>query len=100
MAIEQTSYLYEALIRFGPDGFVAAHQVSMARYVNTDTGEVISESERPAEPVSADAITTLIGNEAVAMAAQITAQTARISQLETELTAAREASDAAPGEGA
>jgi len=89
MAIEKTSFLYEALIRFGPQGYEGSHQIWTDRYIDTVTDEIISEKQRPAEPLAEAAIVDLVGGQALVMAGQITAleaelaaKVARIGELE------------------
>jgi hypothetical protein len=61
MTIERTSHLHEILIRFGPDGYRGAHVIDLERVV--DGGELISERELPARPVTQAEIGPIIGAE-------------------------------------
>jgi len=69
--IEKNSYLYEVPIRYDANGYVGSHQIWIDRYIDTDTGEVISEQQRAAEPLAEAAIIDLVGEQAVVMAQQI-----------------------------
>lgn len=53
------SYLYELLIRFGPDGLRGAHAIDMIRVTEGKT--VLTENELPARAVSVEEFAELLG---------------------------------------
>ncbi len=63
MALERSKYLYEVLLRFRPNSFAGAHQIYVEQIVDSETGEILSETAGMAEPVSDEAISELIGSE-------------------------------------
>jgi len=71
MAILQKTHLYEVLIRFGADGFQGAHQRDLTLVQDEISGQVFSESEGPAMPLSREAIADLMDAQIVPMAQQI-----------------------------
>lgn len=88
MAIQTKTYLYEALIRFGEDGYAGSHQVHMQKVWDDSTGEVLAESEMPARPISDTAVADLVGEQALLMGEQITALQAERDELASRLKTA------------
>lgn len=80
MDITKQDFLYEVLIRFDVDGFVAAHQICVEKYIDKTTGEVLSEKQGAPMPLSADKIKDLLGEEITGMAQKITELEARMEQ--------------------
>lgn len=69
--IEETTHLYEVLLRFGQAGLAGAHQRNLTAVTNTVTGQVYSAVEGPPEPVSPEALAGLVDPQVPVMAAQI-----------------------------
>lgn len=71
MAIEETTHLYEVLLRFGPQGLIGAHQCRWDRAVNTETGRVYKDEPLPPEPVTPEALAGLVDPQVPLLAAQV-----------------------------
>lgn len=80
MDIAKQDFLYEVLLRFDVDGFVAAHQIHVEKYVDNATGEVISEKQGAPMPLLADEIKGLLGEEVVGMALKVSELETRVEQ--------------------
>ncbi|WP_435656101.1 hypothetical protein [Brucella pituitosa] len=85
MALERKKYLYEVLLRFHPQGFAGAHQIHAEQIVDSDTGDVLSETAGMAEPVTDDAVSTLIGSESLALLARISELESLVENLSQQL---------------
>lgn len=94
--IEKTSFLYEVLLRFGPDGLSGAHAIDMVRIVDTGSGEVIAENEELARPITQAEVSDILGAETAGMIEQIGRLEAEVAELTAQLDATR--SEAQPVE--
>lgn len=82
MPIEKTSYIYEILVRGAPDGvFAGAHQVSVERVVDTDTGDVLSEQVLPARELDPAQVAGVLGAAFGDLAGQLTQARAELAQM-------------------
>lgn len=85
MALERKKHLYEVLLRFSSNGFVGAHQIYAEQIIDSDTGDVLSETAGMAEPVSDDAVSTLIGSENLTLLARISELESIVENLSQQL---------------
>lgn len=79
--MQDTTFLYEVLLRGNETGLVGAHVVRMRR-ITDDSGVVLVDQPGPAEPLNVSEVAGVLGGFAGA-AAQVT-------ELSTELATARE----------
>lgn len=68
MSLVQQTYLYEVLARYSAAGLEGCHKIEITRIVNTDTGEVLSESLGSAVAISQAEAATLISTATLAPA--------------------------------
>ena len=81
--MKRETFLYEVMLRFGPEGLVGAHQIDLERV--SDGEEIVAEKELPATAITSEQATALIGEQVATMAAQISALTAERDNLRTRL---------------
>lgn len=100
MGISKTTHLYEVLLRFGPDGLVAAHQKNLERVADDETGQVYFESETLPVAITARQAQEAIGKESAMLTNQIAALAAERDNLaelslslEKRLSGAKEQAD-------
>lgn len=84
MALKKTTHLYEVMLRFGADGFQAAHMVEIETV--TEGERVISATELPAQPVTEKEARSLIGAQSAKLVE--TADKARAAAHEADKRAA------------
>lgn len=61
MAYDKRTYLYEILLRFGPEGLAGSHVIDMEEVYDTKTGEVLTAKELEARPIAADEVGEYLG---------------------------------------
>lgn len=86
MDITKQDFLYEVLLRFDEGGFVAAHQIRVEKYIDKETGEVLSEKQGAPMPLSAGEIESILGAEMTGMTEQIAELEARLEESQTQFT--------------
>ncbi len=84
--IQDQTFPYELLVRFGPDGTPVGAHVQYLRRITLD-GEIIKDDVQPAQPIGiGDFPTSAIMSDATQDAlAKVTAQTAQITALNGQL---------------
>lgn len=88
MTIEKNTARYELLIRFDEDGQVkGSHEIHQTVVRDTDTGEVLSSKEGPAQPVDPASVSDVLGEHNAALVAQV----ASVEQERDDVNAARDA---------
>lgn len=88
MNIVRQNYLYELLVRGGPDGGLAgAHQIFAERVLDADTGEVLSERQTPAQPLDPAHAGSVVGEHFATLASELAKARGEIERLEGELAA-------------
>jgi len=90
MALVKTNEIYEVLIRFSGGKFQGAAARSLERIADSKTGEVFSEKEMGAEPITAASLESLLTSETADMLAACSEQVAVIEQ-QAQAIEAREA---------
>lgn len=84
MAITKTTFLYEILVRFGPDGYRGSHVLDLEKVV--DGAEILVERVLPARPITEAEVGELLGGKVAALIEQLDAANARIAELETPVS--------------
>lgn len=82
MAITRTSFLYEILLRFNANGYQGAHVIDLEQVI--EDGNVISERELPARPITEAEIGTIIGAQSAALVEAADAARAEARAIRTE----------------
>lgn len=85
MAITEHSYLYEVLLRFGPEGLTGAHQRSMSRLVD-ESGNVLMEREGAPEALTPEALAGLMDIQTADLLVQLDSMVEADAVLRLELT--------------
>lgn len=71
MAISRKTFLYEVLMRFGPEGLQGVHAIDLEQIVEGKT--VHAETALPARPVEPAELAALIGEKATDLIEQVSA---------------------------
>lgn len=82
MEVERQTTLYEVLVRFGPEGLRGAHAMDLERLIDTDTGDVISEQEGKARPITVEEVGELLGTENAALLEAVDKEKSRAAAIE------------------
>lgn len=88
MSITRKTFLYEVLIRFGPDGLRGIHAIDMEQIVEGDV--VHAETAQPARPVGREDLADLVGEQATNLIEQVTAALAEVEAQRARADAAEQ----------
>lgn len=105
MPIERQSVPYAQIARFNPDGTIRGHMLQfLHRVIDTDTGEVIAETEGPALAIGDAAgevmLETALGAVGAALARAEEIERGRRAHAEDQRDAARESAEQARADAA
>lgn len=88
------TYLYEILVRFGPDGYAGSHVVDLVRTIDEASGELVGEATTKARPLTSEEVGELIGFKNAELIQQLDAvrkdhadAERRLAETEADLTA-------------
>jgi chromosome segregation ATPase len=84
MAITEQTYLYEVMLRFGPEGLTGAHQRGLTRLVD-EAGNVLMEREGAPEALTPDALAGLMTAQTADLLAQLDAMVEADAALRLDL---------------
>lgn len=85
MAITEQTYLYEVMLRFGPEGLTGAHQRGLTRLVD-EAGNVLMEREGAPEALTPDALAGLIDSQTADLLVQLDAMVEADAALRADLS--------------
>lgn len=80
MAYDKRTYLYEILLRFGPEGLAGSHVIDMEEVYDTKTGEVLTAKELEARPIAADEVGEYLGKANAKAVEQLASANAALAE--------------------
>lgn len=89
------TFLYELLIRLGPDGYVGGHAVDLVRFTDDTDGELIADRESPPRAVTLQEASDLLGAESAALLVQLSNLTAELAAAQGRAEQAEAAAEVA-----